>query len=724
MHAEPPSTHVWKFFRTGGIDQVALETGADLLALDQLDQELWVALSCPVKGLELDERTLALIDTDGDGRIGVPEVIAAVSWACARLNDSGDLLKGADALPLSAINAGTPDGKVLLAAARQILAGVGSKGVEALTVAGAADTARIFASNPLNGDGLIPLAAAGDAETQALIKDIIDCLGGAARRSGDLGVTAEKIDAFFTQLAAYGAWSERKAALEVALLGGDTESAFDAIKAVRAKVDDFFARCQLAAFDARATGALNRDEADYRPIASHELKLSGEELSGFPLSHIEAGRPLPLLDGVNPAWVGALAALQEKAVTPLLGASVTFLTADQWTALVSKFSAYEAWLGENGGRAVEKIGLARTKEILAGRGREALAELVERDKALEPQFKAVSDVERLTRYYRDLRALLHNFVNFADFYSWDKYAAFQAGTLFLDSRSTELCLRVDGISPLAAMSKFYIVYCACTRAGGGATMTIAACFTQGASDYLFVGRNGVFYDRKGVLWYAVVTSIVDNPISIRQAFWSPFKKFIRFVEEQVAKRAATADASTGTRLNSAASVVAADAPKPEPKKFDLALITGIGVAIGSIGTFGAAVFAKFVELPSWQVPLIIVGLLLVIALPSMFIAALKLRQRTLGPILEGNGWAINGRVKINIPFGAALTKVATLPPNAQRSLEDPYEDKEAKRQRRRIVAALVILLAAAVWIRVNHNHSGHYFWESPKVEKAAAEPAK
>ena len=182
---------------------------------------------------------------------------------------------------------------------------------------------------------------------------------------------------------------------------------------------------------------------------------------------------------------------------------------------------------------------------------------MERDKALEPQFKAVSDVERLTRYYRDLRALLHNFVNFADFYSRDRYAAFQAGTLFLDSRSTELCLKVDGISPLAAMSKFYIAYCACTRAGGGATMTIAACFTQGASDYVFVGRNGVFYDRNGVLWYAVVTGIVDNPISIRQAFWSPFKKFIRFVEEQVAKRAAAADASAGTRLNSTAAVVEA-----------------------------------------------------------------------------------------------------------------------------------------------------------------------
>lgn len=724
MHESAAAKHVWTFFRTGGIDQVALNTGADLLALGELDQELWVALSCPVKGLELDEKTLALIDTDADGRIGVPEVIAAIAWAGARLKDAGDLLKGSDSLPLSAISEGTPEGKILLAAARQIHAGLGGGAGEALSVAQAADTARIFASTPLNGDGVIPAAAAGDADTKLLIADIIACLGGAERRSGDVGVTAEKIEAFFAQLAAYGAWSEKKAAIEVSLLGAGTEAAFDAIKAVRAKVDDYFARCQLAGFDPRATGALNRDEADYRPIASHDLKLSGDELAGFPLSHVEAGRPLPLLDGVNPAWAEALAALHAKVVSPLLGAERTFLSVDEWKALVLKFSAYEAWMGSNGGRAVEKIGLARTREILAGKGREALAELVARDKALEPQFKAVTDVERLTRYYRDLRALLHNFVNFADFYSRDRYAAFQAGTLFLDSRSTELCLRVDGISPLAAMSKFYIVYCTCTRAGGGATMTIAACFTQGASDYLFVGRNGVFYDRRGALWYAVVTSIVDNPISISQAFWSPYKKFIRFIEEQIAKRAAASDADAGARLSTAAQAIAADQPKPEPKKFDLALITGIGVAIGSIGTFCAAVFAKFVELPSWQVPVILVGLMLVVSLPSMFIAALKLRQRTLGPILEGNGWAINGRVKINIPFGAALTKVAALPTNARRSLEDPYEDKDAKRRSRRIVFAIVVLAAAAIWIRVNHNRSGHYFWEQAGAKAPAAEPSK
>ena len=722
MKQTPASAHVWKFFRTGGIDQVALETGADLLALGELDQELWVALSCPVKGLELDERTLGLIDTDGDGRIGVPEVLAAVTWAGTRLADAGDLLKGADGLPLSSINAATPEGQLLVAAARQILRGIGREEAKEVTVAQAADTARIFAASPLNGDGIIPAAATAEPGTQALIKDIIACVGGARRRSDEEGVTVEKIDSFFAQLAAYGAWSEKKAALEVALLGNATEAAFDAIKAVRAKVDDYFARCQFAAFDARASGALNRDQAEYLPIVAKDLRLSGEELAGFPLEHIEADRPLALLEGVNPAWAVGLRALHRKAVVPTWGEGKTFLTLDEWATLKGRFAPYESWLEENAGRAVEKIGLARTKEILGGSSRASLDALVGQDKALEPQFKAISDVERLARYHRDLRTLLHNFVNFADFYSRDRHAAFQAGTLFLDSRSTELCLRVDGVSPLAAMSKFYVAYCSCTRAGGGATMTIAACFTQGASDYLFVGRNGVFYDRQGNLWYAVVTSIVDNPISIHQAFWAPYKKFIRFVEEQMAKRAAAADADASSRLAAAAP----DKAKPEPRKFDLALVTGIGVAIGSIGTFCAAVFAKFVELPSWQVPVILIGLLLVISLPSMFIAKLKLRQRTLGPILEGNGWAINGRMKVNIPLGRTLTKVATLPANARRSLDDPYEDKEARRQRRiaLLVLALAVLAAAAAWTRVDHNRRGRYFWEDSPAAVRTGEPAK
>jgi hypothetical protein len=113
-------------------------------------------------------------------------------------------------------------------------------------------------------------------------------------------------------------------------------------------------------------------------------------------------------------------------------------------------------------------------------------------------------------------------------------------------------------------------------------------------------------------------------------------------------------------MSTATATANSDKAKPaEPKKLDLALITGIGVTLGSIGTFLATIFTKFVDVPIWQLPLIIVAIMLVISLPSMFIDALKLRQRTLGPILEGNGWAVNGGVKINIPFGTVRTDIRT-----------------------------------------------------------------
>ncbi len=721
----PAPAHRWKFVRIGGLDQVSLTTAADLLALDELDQKLWVALSCPVKGLELDEKTLALIDTDGDGRIRVPELLAAVKWASARLTDPGILLRGDDELPLTAIDVSTPGGKILLSSARQILVNLGQKDGASIGVAQAADTAKIFASNPLNGDGVIPPESTEDPAVQGLIKEIVGCVGGTSDRTGSVGVTAEKIDAFFAELAGYAAWVEKSSQKDIAVLGDATDAACAALKAVRTKVEDYFARTRLAAFDARALAALNRSESEYLGLAAKDMSISATEIAGFPLARIEASRPLPLLEGVNPAWAGALAALHAKVVAPVLGADRTVLTAAEWAALNANFAPYETWLGSKAGSAVEKLGLPRVKEILAGSGRAALAALVAQDKALEPEFKAITDVERLVRYHRDLRTLLHNFVNFTDFYSPTRYAVFQAGTLFLDSRSTELCLRVDGPNPLAAMSKTYIAYCACTRVGMPG-MNVAACITQGDSDYLFVGRRGVFYDRQGRDWDAVITSIVDQPISIRQAFWSPYKKFLRLIEEQIAKRAAAADAAASGQLAAAAEKTAnADKVKPEAKKLDLALITGIGVAIGSIGTFIATVFAKFVDIPGWQLPLIIVGLMLVISLPSMFIAALKLRQRTMGPILESSGWAVNSRVRLNIPFGAMLTELAHLPPGAQRTLEDPYEDKEAARQKRQagLLLFLLILVALGVFIRWDHNRRGHYFWEpAAAVPAAAAQP--
>ncbi|HLS29203.1 MAG TPA: hypothetical protein VK041_11175, partial [Opitutales bacterium] len=680
--------HHWKFFRTGGLTQVSLESADDLLNLRNLDKKLWVALSCPVKGLEIDEKTLGLIDLDEDGRVRVPEVLAAVEWAAKRLKDPGELLLGADSLPLNSIDDSTPAGETLVASARQILASLDKEGAETISPAESSDTAKIFASSPLNGDGSIPPKASDDPAIQALIQDVILTQGGTMGRCGNEGVTAAQIETFFSELQEYMNWVEESAERDIAVLGESTDAALTALKNVRAKVDDFFARCRLAAFDDRATGALNRSESAYMEVAAKDLKITVEEVAAFPLAKINGNHELPLTEGVNPAWISGIQALRELVVEPLLGSDKETLTEEEWISLNADFAPYETWLGSKTGVSVEQLGVERIREILKSDGREKLDELVARDKALEPEFTAISDVDRLVHYYRDLRLLLHNFVNFADFYSNDRMAVFQSGRLFFDSRSTELCMVVNGPSPLAAMSKMYIVYMDCKREGE--TMKIAACITQGDSDYLFVGRNGVFYDRKGRDWDATVTSIVDSPISIRQAFFSPYKKFVRMIEEQVAKRAAAADAASSEKLQKAAEATTGTdeggAATPvlfgmPARRIDVGTVAALGVAVGAIGGALATLATGIARLSLWQVPLVVLGLILLISLPSMVIAAIKLRQRTLGPLLEANGWAINGRVRISILFGRKLTAISKLPAGSKRSFRDPYKDRSKSRKR-------------------------------------------
>jgi len=185
--------HRWRFFRAGGFDQVRLESGQDLMSLGELDQKLWLALSCPVQGLEFDRQTLELIDTDRDGRIRVPEIIAAVSWAASFLKNPDDLLKSSPELPLTVIDDTTPEGKNLLNSARHILANLGKEGAPVITVTDTTDTTAIFSQTNFNGDGIIPPDAAGDAAVRRVIKEIIACLGGVTDRSGKPGINQERL---------------------------------------------------------------------------------------------------------------------------------------------------------------------------------------------------------------------------------------------------------------------------------------------------------------------------------------------------------------------------------------------------------------------------------------------------------------------------------------------------------------------------------------------------
>jgi len=700
--------HAWQFFRAGGFDQVKLQTGADLMNLDQLDQKLWVALACPTTGIEFDSKTAALIDSDGDGRIRAQELIAAIRWAGSMLKDADDLVKGRDGVALSAINEAVPEGRQILGSARVILRQLGKAEAAVITVADAAAATKSFANTVFNGDGVIIPESADDTAVQQVIREAITAVGSVMDRSGKPGIDAVKLEEFFGELTRFDVWvsASESEATKILPAGPATTAAAAAMQAVKAKIDDYFGRCRLAAFEGRLSSLLNRTEEEYKVLLTKDLTVSAQEVAGFPVSRIVPGQPLSLVGGLNPAHASAMATFRSVAVLPLLGERAS-LTEEDWQTLQHRLAPHAAWLGAKAGVRVETLGIARVREILRGPAKTAIAALIARDRELEAEASGVALVEKLVRFHRDLIVLATNFVNFRDLYDGGSPAIFQAGTLYLDQRSCNLCITVADPAKHAVMASLagaYLAYVDCVRKATGQKLTVVAIFSQGDDENLMVGRNGVFYDRKGLDYDATITKIVANPISLRQAFWQPYKRFVRWVEEQIAKRAAEADAAASQKLTAAATAAVSKGGSPAapvantPQKVDIGTVAALGVAFGAIGGFFTAVATLGKDLwaeGAFTMIGAILGVMVLISGPSLVMTYIKLRKRNLGPILDANGWAVNAKARINVPFGTRLTAIAELPPGSTRDLVDPFE--ETRRPWKLYVTLVVVALLGWQW---------------------------
>ena len=683
-------SHRWHFFRAGGVDQVSLRDGKDLVALPALDQKLWVALAMPATGVDLDPATLALIDVASDGRIRAHDVIETVKWIEATFVEPGDVLASKDEVALSAIK-----DRAVVAAAKRMLADLGKRDATAISVADADAIAKAFEATVLNGDGIVIPASTDDADVRRAIEDAIAKVGSVVDRSGKPGIGHAQVDTLFAAVDARFAWLERGKG--VLALGERTGAAADAFAAVRDKLEDYFTRCRVVAFDARANAALGGGEDAFTALAARMLATTDDELARLPLAKIDADAELALGGSLNPAWADRMRAFVEHAVTPILGARKRLVPADV-VAITERLAAYEAWRREQPKTAaddLDPVWLGKLAQQGEDSIRDRLRTLIARDAALAGEYDQITSVAKVVRLQRDFGRIVRNFVNFSDFYS-KRDGVFQAGTLYLDSRALHLCVPVADTAKHAALatsSDSYLVYADITREGKA--KTIAAALTNGDTDNIFVGRNGVFYDRDGNDWDATVTKVVANPISVRQAFWSPYKKLVKTVEDNVTRRVSASDAATTAKLEATGKAIATTEKQPlASRKIDLGTVAAIGVAIGGIATLFGVLLATLFGLGPW-LPIGILAILLLVSGPAMALAWLKLRRRNLGPILDANGWAINGRARINVPFGAAMTELARLPAGSDRSLDDRYADKRTPWKR--WVALAFVLLLAGSW---------------------------
>ena len=641
----------WKFSTVGGVTRVNIESGEDIAHLDELDQKLWTVLSCPVKGLEFDERTLAMMDTDKDGKLRVHEVVAASQWLRKVLTDMDYLVEGRDSIAFTAIKQDTDEGKQVIEAARMILGKLDVKKEE------------------------ISLAD---------VKAYMD-------------VYEEKCKAEYT-----AAESEPYEPP----YGEGSDDAEAAVNAVRLKIADWFMRCKLVQFDEDAAGALDVQVEKIAAISDGNLNDSVNEISAYPLARPSKEALLPLAEGLNPAWQAQMAAVV-AAVPELQGKES--VSEEEWNAVVAKVDAYTAW--KTAGETAMNEAIA---EQLAGHAA-----------AIEP-------VERLLRYCRDYFRMLHNYVVFKDFYRRDDkfLAVFQAGKLYIDQRCCDLCVKVSDMprsTSTAGKSGIYLLYCHCVAKNGGAQMDIVAALTDGEIGGLHEGKNAIFYDRTGQDWDATITKIVDNPISVRQAFWSPYRKFGNWVTEKITKSASekeskqfdemTTKADTASTNLTAKPEEGAAAEKKPAAPFDIAKFAGIFAAIGlAFGAIGAALgmLGGFIVAKWYNVIILVAAVVLLISGPSMLLAWLKLRRRNLGPVLNANGWAINSDVKINTTFGKTLTSMAKYPKVVA---PDPFADKGMPWWKKCLIWLGILAVLFLLIFRLTQHR---WVWQ-PKAEEPVAE---
>jgi hypothetical protein len=639
----------WKFSTVGGVTRVNIENGQDIAHLSELDQKLWTVLSCPVKGLEFDERTLALLDSDHDGKLRVHEVVAASQWLCKVLADMDYLVEGRDSITFGAIRHDTDEGKQVVEAAKMIL--------------GKLDVNK-------------------DEISLADVKAYMDVYEEKCKAEYSAGETEPYEPPY----------------------GEGSDAAEAAVNAVRQKIADWFMRCKLVQFDEDAAGALDVQVEKIAAISAGNLNDSVGEISAYPLARPRKEGLLPLAEGLNPAWQAPMAAVV-AAVPELQGKDS--VSEEEWNAVVAKIDAYTAW---------KAAGETAMNEAIAAR-------LGEHATAIEP-------VERLLRYCRDYFRLLHNYVVFKDFYRRDDkfLAVFQAGKLYIDQRCCDLCVKVTDMprsTGTAGKSGIYLLYCHCVAKSGGAQMDIVAALTDGEIGGLHEGKNAIFYDRAGNDWDATITKIVDNPISVRQAFWSPYRKFGNWVTEKITKSASEKESKQfdemTTKADSASTNLTAKpedaaAEKKPAAPFDIAKFAGIFAAIGlAFGAIGAALgmLGGFIVAKWYNVIILVAAVVLLISGPSMLLAWLKLRKRNLGPVLNANGWAINSDVKINTTFGKTLTSMAKYPKVVAK---DPFADKKMPWWQKCLIWLGVLAVLFLLVFRLTQHR---WVWQPKPVEPVA-----
>lgn len=697
-----------RFHRYGRAFQLEIRRPEDLAHVLTLDESLWAATSAPAPAFRGDAALTAFLDSDGQGRIHTGEVRTAVRWLLSVLKDPSGVIDGSESLRLDVIDNSTAAGQALIQSAQYVLRTLGERDASGISLEQVRRFLRDLAQQPMNGDGVIVSEAAPDSETSQLITDIVDCLGGKQDLGGKPGADERQVEEFGKCVEDFLRWREKgqipggEVNSTVMPLGDKTSAAYEAYHAVAGKVDFYFALCRAMSFGPLEGLKAAKCLPDLEGKAFRDAEEVDACLAAAQLSKPGAGAALPLGgDGVNPYYRQAIANLRERTVAPILDHDADVLSEEEWRRIAGTLGPYGEYVNGKEGGCVEKIPLVKLQAYRGGTLLERVRNLIGVDKEVESIANGVRDVERLLIYHCHLFRFVNNFVNLSELYSTKDRALFERGSAVLDGRWFNLALAVNDQTAhqvLAKASNIFTMYLEVADEQRESTFCVAVPATAGTKGNLRVGKRGVFFDENGREYDARIIHIIDNPISLTEALIAPFVRLWGFI---IGKIEALSGSSEKTLLQSTDKLI----EQPPSQQHDRApisagpagMLVGLSLSAAAIGSSFAFVTKTLSSLSLHQRMMGLAGAALLVGVPVSLIAAVKLRKQDLSSLLEGGGWAINSRMRMNRRLRHQFTKKSPYPRSARGTPRSFWRMRVLSATLAALVAFGVIVILRSMW---------------------------
>jgi len=675
------------FRRFGRTHHLKLDTAADLPGVLELDEALWVATSMPTHSIQCNMELMQLIDKNHDGRIHTEEIKEAIDWLLKNLRDKSGIDHASDTLELAAINVDHDQGQAILESCKKMLVDLGMPDSHRITLDQIQKVRANVEAETVSEAGVVLPEAAGDDDTRQFLSDIVASLGGTDHPSNQPGVSQVVLDQFLEQVKVYLDWlsladatatgdgsyqpvSQQTSDTNLWPLGDETERAYAIVDDLDHKLDQFFDQCQVLAIDQRLSDQMRLGDKDIQTTNIADPKAIKQLLARASLARPVCDGVLDFSNPINPWYAQRVAALQTQVLEPLLGSSFTGrLTSDQWDSVKERFLSFACWREAKPPDAVAVLDETKLQGYLEASFCQKASQLIQSSHKTAFKLKNIRLAQKLVLYQSNLLTLVNNFVSFPYLYDATTRAMFEAGTLVMDSRRFDLAIRVQDVNQhakVAQSSSMLVLYARVNDLSGD--FIVAVPVTSGGKGNLCVGKRGVFHDTQGQISDAQIIKTIDNPVSIGEAIFAPFKRIGELVGQKVDQMTSSAETQLDSTAQQALTRVttgesAPTSPKPiqsSPSIGAGSMLAGGGIAMAAVGSSLAYVSKIIVEFPV-AVGIGLCGAVLAVVIPNAILAYVRLKKQDLSAILEGSGWAINARMRLTYQQRRHFTRKPAYP---------------------------------------------------------------